>query len=47
MNPRKPQFAQARRGKPAHAKPSLAQAETTQLVQIVKPIYGGAFLARM
>ena len=47
MKPRKPQFAQARRGKPAHAKPSLVQAETTQIVQIVKPIYGGAFLARM
>jgi len=47
MKPRKPQFAQARRGKPAHTKPSRPQAETTQLVQIVKPIYGGAFLARM
>jgi 23S rRNA (uracil1939-C5)-methyltransferase len=47
MKPRKPQFAQARRDKPAHAKPAHAQAETTQIVQIVKPIYGGAFLARM
>lgn len=44
MRPPKPHRFGARPVKPGHAQPQLAQ---SKLIQIEKPIYGGAFLARM
>jgi 23S rRNA (uracil1939-C5)-methyltransferase len=44
MKPPKTQRPRKQHVKPGHAQPRLAQSE---LIQIEKPIYGGAFLARM
>jgi 23S rRNA (uracil1939-C5)-methyltransferase len=44
MKPRKQQRQRGHSAKPGHAQPELPQ---SKLVQIEKPIYGGAFLARM
>jgi len=47
MKPRANQPAPPRHSKARSAEPQLPQAGALQLVQIVKPIYGGAFLARV